>query len=315
MNIFISNIRGGFGNKIFDLLILLYLQYINGGKIYIIINKSHHELIHDKSIFDIFNKLKSEFNIIKIEEINNIEEKIDVKKRIVLKCKDIKSINDFHIDKKYKFIFLSKIYSCYKFIYELYNNYPHKNLFSINKNIISKNILELTKQKYMIIHIRYGDKLKLSLDGITEYILYSPQYYRYIIKKFFKKIKIYIITDDIIIVQKFILDDIKNDNIKILDIPWWDAFYCLTKSRYTVLSMSTFSFMATMLNKKLKKAYIVVRPEDSKILNKFRIPEENIIQYTNWIKINNKKYILNYDKKLIKTMTEYKNNFHSSKNI
>jgi hypothetical protein len=313
MNIFVSNLRGGFGNKIFDLLILLYLQYINGGKIYIIINKTHHDLIHDKSIFDIFNKLKSEFIVIKYKEINNIQEKIDVKEQIILNCcKNINSINDFHIDKKYKYIFLSNIWCCYSFIYELYNNYPHKNLFSINEEIISKKILEITKEKYMIIHIRYGDKINLSLDGIKEYIIYSPKFYKYIIKKFIKKkIKIYIITDDINIVKKFILDDIQNDDIKILDIPWWDAFYCLTKSRYTVLSMSTFSFMATMLNKKLKKAYIVVRPDDPKLSNKIKVPEEDIIQYTNWIKFNNKKYILNYNKKLMKTMLEYRNSFQS----
>jgi hypothetical protein len=72
--------------------------------------------------------------------------------------------------------------------------------------------------------------------------------------------------------------------------------------------MSTFSFMATLLNKRLKKVYIVVRPDYPKLSNKR--PEEDIIQHTNWIKFNNKKYILNYDKKLMKTMIEYKNSFN-----
>lgn len=311
MHSFIGIIDGGFGNKIFDLLVLLYLQYINSGKIYIVIKKSNHELIHDKSIFEIFNKLKNEFIIVdNLKEINKMEKKVDIDKRLIFKCLDINSINDFHIDEKYQFIFVSKITRCYKYIYDIYNKLPYKNLFSINENIISKNILEITKQKYMIIHIRYGDKLLGAFKGDNKWIIYSPQFYKYIINKFLKKkIKIYIITDDINIVQKFILNDKINDNIKILDIPWWEAFYCLTKSRYTVLSISTFSFMGTFLNINLKKAYIVLRPNDPKFIND-KIPEEDIIQYTNWKKYNDNKYILNYDKKLMKSMLDYKKSFH-----
>lgn len=311
MNLFVGIIEGGFGNKIFDLLILLYLQYINSGKIYIIIKKSEHELVHDKYIFDIFNKLKSEFIILDdINQYTKIEDQIDIKNRLIFNCKEIRSINDFNIDKKYKAIFVSKIYNCYKYIYDIYNNLPYKKIFSINEEIISKNILEITKNKYMVIHIRYGDKLKFAFENDNRWILYSPQFYKYIINKFIKKkINIYIITDDIHIVQKFILDGINYDNIRLLDIPWWDAFYCLTKSRYTILSISTFSFMATLLNTNLKKAYIVLRPNDPKF-NKCKIPEENIIEHTNWKKFNDNKYILNYNKNLMKSMLDYKESFN-----
>ena len=65
--------------------------------------------------------------------------------------------------------------------------------------------------------------------------------------------------------------------------------------------------MATMLNNNLKKAYSISKPEDSLFTNAFLIDEDKIVQYANWKQINNKrKYILNYDKKLINLMLTYK---------
>jgi len=310
MKYIIGNIQGGFGNKIFDLVILLYIQYLNGGNIYIYINKSKHDSIHDKSVFDVFNKLRNKFIILnKYREIGKIEEKVSISKRLIFNY-HVKSMDDFKINKNYEYIYVADMWKFYEYIYYLYNNLPQeiKNLFLINKNIISDKILKITKEKYMMIHIRYGDKLIFSSQNNEKYILYSPRFYKHIIKKFMKKnIKIYIITDDVNIVQKFILDDIKYNNIELLDIPWWDAFYCLTKSKYTILSISSFSIMATMLNNNLKKAYSISKPEDNLFTKAFVIDEDKIVQYANWKQINNKrKYILNYDKKLINLMLTYK---------
>ena len=44
-------------------------------------------------------------------------------------------------------------------MYDIYNKLPYNNLFKINDEIITDNIKEITNCEYMLIHIRYGDKL------------------------------------------------------------------------------------------------------------------------------------------------------------
>jgi hypothetical protein len=299
-------INEGFGNKIFNLLIILYFQYINGGEMNIIINKSKHESVHDKSIFDIFKLLKNKFTILEnMSYIDKIEKNIEEKKRFIFDCKNIKSLSDFKINNSYEFIYITKKTICYKFMYDIYNKLPYNNLFKINEDIITDKVKEITNCEYMLIHIRYGDKLELAFKGDNKWIIYTPQFYKSLIKKYKGKIKIYIITDDIKLVKKYILDNENSEEVKILDLPWWEAFYCLTKSTYTILSISTFSILGTMLNKNIKKAFIITRPNDKNLINNNKLPEEEIIGYTNWKKIDNKKYILNYDKKFMRNMIEY----------
>ena len=56
---------------------------------------------------------------------------------------------------------------CYKYVFRLYNELPKdlKEFFKINENIIDKNIKKKVNNKeFCAIHIRYGDKLRLSID-------------------------------------------------------------------------------------------------------------------------------------------------------
>ena len=74
------------------------------------------------------------------------------------------------------------------------------------------------------------------------------------------------------------------------------------------MSLSTFSMFAAFINKNLKKAYIIIRPKD--ISSQYNdLLEEKVIEDTNWIKFEKKKYILNYDLQLMKEMQQYKWDF------
>ena len=137
--------------------------------------------------------------------------------------------------------------------------------------------------------------------------MYTPDYYINMIISLLKKKnnkKIYILTDDIKIVTNFIMKKIKSNNVILLDIPFFESFYILSKARYIVLSISSFSILATLINKKLKTAYYLERPSD---ISKYAIGEENIIKNNDKIKIiDNKKYILNYNFKLMLKMIKSK---------
>lgn len=301
----IITLNGGFGNKIFNLLIGLYCKYINKfDTLNILIFESYHDNINDPSIFDIFK------NVSELCKIIDLNEFLSMKKTAqIIYCQDIKNIDEFKIivQNNVDTIYIKKLFLCYTFMYEVikYLQYINNSIFTINTNVISKEIVNISKTKYGIVHIRYGDKLNITLQKRQfSFIVYTPYYYRKIISKLLKKnINIYIISDDVDIVNKFIFRKITNDRLKILNISLIDSFYLLTKSQYTVLSISTFSFLGTLINNNIKKAYVVQRPND---IQKYKIPEENIISKTNWKKIYNKKYILNYDKNYIKKMLKYR---------
>ena len=88
---------------------------------------------------------------------------------------------------------------CYKYLFRIYNELPKdfKECFKINENIIDKNIKKKVNDKdFCAIHIRYGDKLKLSIDKEKniqfKFLIYTPKYYIKMINIFLKKIKKFI---------------------------------------------------------------------------------------------------------------------------
>jgi hypothetical protein len=299
VKIIIVSTYGGFGNKIFNLIIGLFLQHLNGGKLYTFDNLSNHDKSTDPELYEIFPKLKKYYTFI----TKNYAVKINKYKKYTehfFSCNDLKSIDDFYLKNGKDVIYLlTTLHVCYRYIYDIFlHSNKIKNIFKINNNLISKNILNLSNEKYIVIHIRYGDKLNFIVNDSKKFVflIYTPEYYCDIINKLaIFGYNIYIISDDNFIVEKFILNKIKNKKVTLLDSNWIDSFFLLSNSTYNVLSISTFSFLASLINTKLINAYIVKRPSN---LNKFFIHEENIINNTNWFISDNKKYILNYDKKL-----------------
>ena len=297
-------IRNGFGNKIFDIIIGLYIKFKTKKKLCGIFSTSHHK---SDNIFDIFPLLKNKFFILYKNKLKNIK---------IFNCnKDYNMIKNFNTNED---VLINDNFNCYRHVFKLYNELPieMKKYFKINKTLINLNIKNLVKnnKNYCAIHIRYRDKLKISMNKNTQYdyLIYNPKYYIKMINIFLKKnIKIYVLTDDPIIVNKFILNEFKNNqNVELLDVDWINSFYVLKNSSYLVLSLSTFSMLAALFNKNLKRVYVIERPNEIKYTE---MPEEHILKDVNWIKFKKKKYILNYDIKLMKKMQQYKWDFIDNK--
>jgi hypothetical protein len=301
-------IRNGFGNRIFDIIIGFYIKNVTKKDFCGILKSSHHK---SDDIFNIFPLLKNKFCMIKKKKFKKMDLKRGIKR---YNCTNkYKSIKDFSLKED---VLINKNYKCYKYVFKLYNKLPSsvQNYFKINENMIDLKVKSLVENnKYCAFHIRYGDKLKMSIDKESQFnfLIYNPKYYIRMINIFLKKgiKKIFILTDDSIIVNKFILEPFKNNKqVELLDINWINSFYVLKNCDFLVLSLSTFSMLAALFNKNLKEAYIIERPK--KLISKKYIisPEEDIINETDWIKFNKRKYILNYDVKLMKKMLEYKLN-------
>merc|ERR1711976_718511 len=110
-----------------------------------IINHTQH---NSENIFDLFPFLKKKFDVINIDKIN-----IDNLKN--LDCTKFEFIKNYN---KLDNVIINKNWICYKYVFRIYNELPKdlKECFKINENVNDKD--------FCAIHIRYGDKLKLSID-------------------------------------------------------------------------------------------------------------------------------------------------------
>jgi hypothetical protein len=302
-------IKRGFGNKVFDIITMLYLKYKYKCNIYILLHLSKHNSKNDPHISHIFPNLKKNINFISYNQYNKIK---DNKKTKTLWGNDFETISDLPQNLDGTYIFRNT-YKMYKFITIMYYEFKDKmfkNAFYINRNLISKNILKLSTENYICVHIRYGDKFKIAIREYknttsvknTSFIIYKPEYYIDLINFFSlkKNLPIYIVSDSNSLVKKYILPYVKNKRVKLLDIPYWDAFYLMNHSLYSVLSFSTFGLLASIFNPKLKLSIILDRPKD----DIGYIPEDELIPLEKMYVINNKKLILNYDIKMLKKMNK-----------
>lgn len=307
----------GFGNKIIDIVTGLYFKHVNGGEIYMLLKNSVHDRPTDPKLINIFPELKEHFKI-----INNNDELTQLCNTFgtyIINCSDIKKIDDFIIDNennKKKVILLAEKYKSYCLFLEMYRELPEeiKKVININKILITpktEKIVNELNDKTAVVHVRYGDKLKTSRrkDSQFTFLICTPDFYIEMINKFIEDgfTKIFIVTDENKIVEKFIVEKITNrkDKIEILNIPFYEAFYLLSKSINTVISISSFSLIPALIgdfNGVLKNAYIATRPED---IDSVKIAEERIVDKISdikWNKYTSKRYILNYYLKMMRTM-------------
>jgi len=304
------NSRAGFGNKIFDLIVALYIKYNYNYNIYFYDSESIHTKEGDPNLNDIFPNIKDLINFITKEKSYFMRNYID------FEIKDnVSNLNDFKKllkDKNY-----IRPHILYNFVFEMYESFDdkYKSYFIINNKLIDENLNGYIKTKYAIIHIRYGDKIKESIkrhkkdSTFISFPIYTPQYYYEQILNIKRlNIPIIILTDSINLVRKFIINhyNLQNDNdIFMPDINFINSFYILQNSSYCVLSHSTFSYAAFLLaNEHLKKIYIFC------LTNKYKfykpLPYDLFIHKKSII-IDNNKFILNFNQKLLKEMKKYIN--------
>tara|TARA_B100000029_G_scaffold71412_1_gene63334 strand:- start:126 stop:911 length:786 start_codon:yes stop_codon:yes gene_type:complete len=198
--------------------------------------------------------------------------------------------------------------SYYRYTYQMYESIPKswKHLFSINLKLISKSILNLSKTKYATIHIRYGDKLCYAeKDGLgkklfnykhTNYPIYSPSYYIESIKKLRKEqFKVVILTDSPNIVNRFIIQGNFDTDLEVVlpSIGYVESFFLLIHSSYSIMSISTFSYMASYINSNVPNILVLDGEEHFGSINAID---------PKWTIIVNPKVILNNDQKMVKQM-------------
>ena len=226
----------------------------------------------------------------------------------------------------------TKIDNNFRLVYEMYKTFSKqdKTIFTnMNTSLINKKDIEIMNKhinlivnnkhnihnihkesiyNYVVVNIRYGDKIKIVKRDINtpkfdNFLIYTPQYYIDMITMFLDKdMPVVIITDSTHLVTKFIINspELKNHkhykNIILLDIHWITGFYILCHASHIVMSCSTFSMTASYFNEK-SKCYIVLDNN----ANTNRLPEEYSIA-PNWIISKNNTYLLNYDKQLLLSM-------------
>lgn len=304
----------GFGNKVFDCIVAMYLKINFGYHIYYVDTQGPHTKSTDNSIAEIFPKITDEFEIINDNQGDYIKYFLNYS----YFYKDINSINDF----KHYFT-IDKIHlgttALYKFVYEMFESFDEKKrkIFVINDKLINKDIISYSNTNYATIHIRYGDKLSLGLkksnDHSNRFInfpIFTPEYYYEQIKILKKKnLQIVILTDSPNVIKNFLLEKYKINNdpdIFLPNLSFLDSFYLMVKSNYNVLSHSTFSYSAYILgkynyNNKKDKVYTFCTSEEFK----YKYYPFDLFISDDWIIYENSKYILNFNQKLIKEMNDF----------
>lgn len=303
----------GFGNKIFDCIIALYLKYKYGYSIYYVDTESVHTKINDPNMAQIFPKLTDEFIFINNNQGDYI--KYFLKYSLLnINANKLSDLNRYFNNNKQIRLRTTSIYNL---VFDMFDTFDtnKKNVFQINKSLIDKNILTYAGTNYATIHIRYGDKLKLGIkkdqndmDFIT-FPIYTPEYY-YEQIKILKKLKlpIIILTDSVDTIKHFILKkyNLLNDpDIFIPDIPFIDSFYLLLYSSYIVMSHSTFSYSAYLLSRDnfLNKPRVYTFCTTDEFFTIYK-PVDLFIS-NDWKIYKDKKFILNFNQKLIKEMFDF----------
>ena len=313
----------GFGNKIFDIIIGLYLKINLGYNIYYVDTTSTHIKSTDPKIKDIFKKLSNQFIFISDEEGDYIQYILNYKLFNPKNINNLQQLNNHFTINKIKL----RTSALYHLVFNMYNTFDSniKNLFDINQNLILDDILSYTKTNYAIIHIRYGDKLNLAINknnliknnnninstkdfSFMTFPIYTPEYYYNQILQIKKlKLPIIILTDSRKIVKHFIINkyNLENDpDIFIPDINFINSFYLMMYGNYIIMSHSTFSYSSYLLSTNLnKKEQIYLFCYTDEFLTKYKVVD--LIISNDWKLINNKKFILNFDQKLTIEMNNY----------
>ena len=311
----------GFGNKVFYLIIALYLYNLYKGRVQInfMTNKSK---LHDKEdetpLYKIFPKSMKKINYYFIlpREFVFFTQKYNIKK-----LDDVMNVDEFYelnelptYDQLPKFVSIPHIYNLAYKMYASFNN-EDKSIFNISPNLITdKNILNIARSNYSLFQVRYSDKLHLAQELIDTrsfdyFLIYTPEYYIEKINEILKKKpneKIIIISDTIEVVNEFIVKNNfeNNKNVQVLDTNWLNAFYLFYYANNIVMSRSTYGMSGAYFNKKNAEVNLVMFHSKNKNI---KVPMEEYAISPKWKISYDNKYILNYNPQKLKQITEFCN--------
>ena len=328
----------------------LYNQHTHKCKIYYVLVKSMHDKPRDPTLNTIFPNSNTKINYITEREYENISYNSSIKinklyndNPLLENLKTFPKYEDLHyynkIDNNFKLVYdMYKTFSnSDKSIFKNINNTlitqtdrlklsrvrSSKNKKSktqtskiqTSKTNINTILTNITKIDYVAIHIRYGDKFYNLLKTIDkpnfdDFLIYTPEYYIDMIKKYLNTtMKIIILTDSIQLVKEFIINstELKNqkiqnnnfENIILLDTQWLTSFYILLHAKEIIMSCSTFSMCASYFNENAKCHIVLYHVDD----NKIHMAEEYAIA-PNWIISHDKHYVLNYNKDVLLSMVD-----------
>ncbi|XWV25581.1 putative ORFan [Tupanvirus deep ocean] len=294
----------GFGNKVFDLISAIYLGNKYKTNVFFVTDIPSHDKKEKLFFGNVFYKSYSKVKYMNMEEYNNLENSIQINNVWIDDLSKLPSKISANI----------RFSGLYRFAYVMFSSFSDKDkeFFEINPKLLNKELhnkyIKNIAGNYACVHIRYGDKLCYGLEEFkqTKYTpytipIYTPQFYIDQINELLKQDieEILIISDSVDIVNKHIMDKLHNNpKIILMDSRYVDSFYLLTKAKYIILSHSTFSFSAAYLNSSavcyLLKKYMVNIDKDYIYVDDAISP--------NWIIIDNKEYLLNFNQKLLKEL-------------
>lgn len=296
----------GFGNKLYMLTYYIHIffkikKYKKIEKLYLVSYTSIHEKDTEaEKIYNIFPSLKNQKWLVWIDWKkyktlkNNIQQTIiDTDIKEYDKVKVPLNFKGYIFDKKY-FIqserFFNKLYQFNDTYERLNNKYDYNGI---------------------AIHIRLGDKINYIYDFIIKgkkntqvFVVYTPEFYRDLLKKLNNKIKVYIFTDSPEIFKKFYAKYIKH-KYELVDIEFYKAFYLMSKFKNIIISESTLSIYASYLNDFNKKRIFghkyMIQPGK---ISKITYIKSKLIT-NNAILLNDTKYFLNENSKLLEEIYSF----------
>ena len=323
-----------FGDKIFNLIYGIYLYNLYKGqcKINYVIENSKHTKIDEHTLDIVFPDSKSKINFINYDELTNYNKSV-INKILRTHSNTYNTLREFPKYEGLKDI--NHFNDCFHLTYKMYETFtkPDIDIFqNINKNLITDEKIYLYQNTdYAIIDIRYDNKLICNIDKEykikiqdDKFIIYTPQYYKDMMRLINGNLFIIIITDSKEYVLEYILRTYYNkNNFVFIDTNYINSFYLYYNAKHIIISNNTFSMAGAYFNmsntnnisdsnKLINNKtiyYLFYRDKHSK----YSLPEEKAIS-DKWNIISEKKYILNYDMNMINEICKFITDVKRNKN-
>ena len=180
-------------------------------------------------------------------------------------------------------------------------------LFTVNPELISSELVALSREKYAIVYVSYGLLLNYANKDTVDFdhfLIYTPQYFIDMIQYLHMQdstMPIFIITDTPGVVDNYILPGVSQINVTILDKATAESFYLMTYASYIIASDRPICFAGMLFTHKTGAEFhmVMYRDPDSIHLN------SRSMAASFYAKLNvshDRRYILNYNKPLSKEL-------------